>query len=177
MKSWLEGQKLSKAEYILSIILVSAIAFHLGAMVSLRTGLWGSIVHGDSMCPSITDGARVLSVEAGSREIRRGDIVSINLIFVPGQQGNALKRVVALPGEHIRIEGNQVFINGEILAEPYAWYQETSYIVMEQRLQANQYFVMGDNRLGSTDSRKVGPVSRDVIERVVIRVRQAGDKD
>lgn len=105
------------------------------------------------------------------RAVRRGDIVVFR--FPPDPRRDLIKRVVALPGETVEIRDKAVFVDGRLLEEPYAfhaddrtWPDEPG--IPEDRRQRDQvpalrvpprsYFVMGDNRDASNDSRFWGPV-------------------
>lgn len=96
------------------------------------------------------------------REVHRGDVVVFKYPNEPSQ--DFIKRVIALPGETIRIENKQVFINGERLDEPYVHFsdpREADHNVADPRrdnmaeltVGEGRYFVMGDNRDNSHDSR------------------------
>lgn len=84
-----------------------------------------------------------------------------------------IKRVIALPGEHVKIEDNKVYINGKLLDEPYL----QSGVITDKTgpyvdliVPENSLFVMGDNRGQSTDSRRFGCIPYDKIEsKVAIR--------
>ena len=91
---------------------------------------------------------------------RRGDIVYFQ---GPGSdRRHLIKRVIGLPGEEVEIRGGAVFINGQQLPEPYVVHKSTD---SEEavRLLLDEYWVLGDNRLASTDSRTWGPVPRENI--------------
>lgn len=88
----------------------------------------------------------------------RGDIV---ICFYPGREDRCVKRIVALPGETVKIVSGQVYVNGEPLEEPYLEHR-AGYHYPEITLAEDEYFVLGDNRPISHDSHShdVGPVSR-----------------
>lgn len=85
-----------------------------------------------------------------------------------------LKRVIGRPGDLLHAEDGCLYLNGERLAEPYLGGLPSIPgldVEWELSLDAGRYFVMGDNRLGSTDSRHFGPVTRDAIwGRVLVRL-------
>jgi signal peptidase I len=100
---------------------------------------------------------------------QRGDIV----ILRPPTNNSTdfIKRIIALPGERLLIRDGVVYINGHRLEEPYlpdAWTQQTNAGKWSQGngavIPPDQYFVMGDNRNRSQDSRFFGPISRDRID-------------
>lgn len=98
---------------------------------------------------------------------QRGDIV---VVRYPGDPDSAyyVKRVIALPGETLRIADGVVHINGEILPERYVNNQPTL-PDMELTIPANSYFTMGDNRTVSSDSRVWGVADkRFILGRVVL---------
>ena len=92
---------------------------------------------------------------------RRGDIV----ILRPPEDSrwHYVKRVVGLEGETIAISGGRVMINGQALEEPYAR-KPTEPAMEPRRIPEDAYFLMGDNRPNSEDSRSFGPVGRNRIE-------------
>lgn len=88
--------------------------------------------------------------------------------------GLIVKRVVGLPGETIAEKQGIMYADGQKLAEPYAWVREPAATAQFGRLESG-YFVMGDNRLMSCDSRRFGPIAREAIVGRVIRVLRSDD--
>jgi signal peptidase I len=117
-------------------------------------------------------GRKVLPV----REPRRGDIVVFKYPDEP--ERDFIKRVIGLPGDTLELRNKKVFVNGQALDEPYVHFLEpvamagasevTSFDVRERygpvRVPDNQYFVMGDNRDNSQDSRYWGFLPRSYIK-------------
>jgi signal peptidase I len=124
------------------------------------------IVQGASMQPTMYDGDRFLLNRWAyrCRQPARGDMV---VIKDPGHSDFALKRIVGLPLETIKIKGGHVYINEKELSEPYLTdgtrtlsptLKETWFV-----LGRNRYFVLGDNRKVSEDSRYYGSIRKDQI--------------
>jgi signal peptidase I len=82
-----------------------------------------------------------------------------------------IKRVIALPGDRLSIHNGQVWVNSEPVSEPYVHGVQTGCSrYCDLTLPAGEYFMMGDNRANSSDSRSFGPVAeRNVIGQVVLR--------
>ncbi|HXQ61578.1 MAG TPA: signal peptidase I [Acidimicrobiales bacterium] len=121
-----------------------------------------------SMTPTLMPGDRIL-VDKLSSTIHRGDIVVFQ--NPPADQGGPptlVKRVIGLPGERISSVGNQVLINGKTLAEPWlpplvGECVEASEHITPTTIPAGHYFVMGDCRGDSDDSRYWGTVPSALI--------------
>ncbi len=129
-----------------------------------------SVVRGSSMAPRIHDGDRILidhfSYLFG--EIARGDIVVLKYPLDPSV--DYIKRVIGLPGDEIEIDVDGVFVNGERLSEPYVSEQDP-FARVHLRVKQAHYFVLGDNRPRSCDSREFGLVPQDYIRgKVEVRV-------
>ena len=124
-------------------------------------------VQGQSMAPTLRQGDYVLvrPCERLSREPQRGDIVVVAMA-----EGSHLKRVVGLPSERLALTEGTLLIGGDRLSEPYL-HGLPAYLGLEASdfsLAVDEYFVMGDNRPRSTDSRHFGPVNRSTIEGTVV---------
>ncbi len=121
-------------------------------------------VEGTSMLPRLEDRDRlfinkfVYHFEA----IERGDIVVFHYPRDP--EKSYIKRVIALPGDRIRIDHGQVWVNGRPLRENYVpeQYRDTR-SMPEMVVPEDSYFMMGDHRSISSDSREFGPVERSLI--------------
>jgi len=121
-------------------------------------------VEGTSMMPSLEDQERIFVNKFVYRlePIQRGDIVVFRYPHDPSK--SFIKRVIGIAGDHIRIAGGRVFVNGGPLEEDYvpsAYEDERSY--PEMVVPPNSYFVLGDHRSLSNDSRDFGPVNQSFI--------------
>jgi signal peptidase I len=121
-------------------------------------------VEGTSMMPSLEDQERIFVNKFVYRleSIERGDIVVFRYPRDPSK--SYIKRVIGIAGDRIRIDGGQVYVNDEPLNEDYvpAVYADLrSY--PETVVPPNSYFVLGDHRSMSNDSRDFGPVNQGFI--------------
>ncbi|MBI4185649.1 signal peptidase I [Candidatus Berkelbacteria bacterium] len=104
----------------------------------------------------------------------RGDIIVFRAPEDPSQ--NYIKRIIALPGERVTIQDSTVSINGQRLAETYlnqnvASDDTSGSFFLEKQLGPTEYFVLGDNRNHSSDSRSWGPLpAPNIIGRVLVTV-------
>jgi len=179
-------------EFILEIIKVVALAFII--IVPIRVFLFQPFfVQGASMEPNFEDGQYLIINEFGYKEtnIKIGDhsILDIDSFkdierqrvvvfrYPLNPQKFFIKRVIGLPGEKIQIKDNKITIFNQEHPDGFIL-DEKSYIPISNQtkgdetitLSDNQYFVMGDNRLYSSDSRVWGPVSKeDIIGAVSLR--------
>ena len=122
-----------------------------------------TIVYGRSMEPNLHERQRLIVDKFTYRFFhspRRNDIVVIKL---PEVDELLVKRIVGLPYEMIAIENGVVYIDGTALAEPFP-HELYPQNMPPQRLGPLQYFVLGDNRGNSNDSRVFGPIMRDDIK-------------
>ena len=118
------------------------------------------IVPTPSMAPTLLIGDHVIVNKVAYKitKISRGDIVAL---YSPLERKDLVKRVIGLPGEEIFLSNDgKIYINGKELNEPYLPKNLEAYYNNEYfKLGEDQYFLMGDNRNNSSDSRVFGPVS------------------
>jgi signal peptidase I len=126
---------------------------------------------GRSMAPTLPDQQLYLLNRAAYlvREPQPKDIV---VLRDPETNAYAIKRIVAKPGDSVFVQGGKLFVNGELLREPYLdrgtkTYPDGHYKAQFWICGIDQYFVLGDNRNNSADSRVYGAVPRENILGVV----------
>ena len=133
------------------------------------------VVVGTSMYPTFYNGDYLIVDEISYRfgQPQRGDVIVFRPPLAP--KDHYIKRVVGLPGETVKVDGNAVTIinksnpNGFILTEKYVSSERSG--TTTTTLGSNQYFVMGDNREASSDSRIWGALNKDEITgRVLTRL-------
>jgi len=150
------------------MVVAAALAVLLGAGAG-RTFL-GSVyvVEGTSMDPTYPPGTHLYGTTI-STPLDRGDVVLLN----DGNEDYAVKRLIGLPGETVQLWRGQVFINRQMLVEPYLPKHTYTYPTPRAHrgatfiLGEGEYFVLGDNRLYSSDSRAYGAVRRKQIKQRV----------
>lgn len=121
-------------------------------------------VKGRSMQDTLQDGEVVFALRRRVHgEIRRFDVI---LCKYPNRKGLFVKRVVGLPGETVWIEEDVLYVNGEPVEETFPR-RKCLRPMTEKQLAMDEYFVLGDNRPASRDSRSVGPIPLESIVAVV----------
>jgi signal peptidase I len=123
-------------------------------------------VEGTSMMPALQDQERVFInkflYRFGIGNVERGDTV---VFWFPGDPTKSfIKRIIGLPGDTVEVRGGAVYVNGRLLAEPYVpeEYRDRN-SVGPVRVPEGQFFVLGDHRSSSNDSRNWGPVPKESI--------------
>jgi signal peptidase I len=121
-------------------------------------------VEGTSMLPRLVDHDRLFINKFAYHfeSIEHGDVVVFHYPRDP--EKSYIKRVIALPGDRLRIDDGQVWLNGKRLSEVYVPLQyRDARSLPEIIVPEDSYFVMGDHRSISSDSREFGPVDRSLI--------------
>jgi signal peptidase I len=121
-------------------------------------------VEGTSMLPVLEDQDRLFINKLAYRvgEIHRGDVVVF--LYPHDHEKSYIKRVIALPGDTLRIDHGQVYVNDTRVEESYVPRQfADDRSQPEMTVPQHEYFVMGDHRSVSSDSRDFGPVDRELI--------------
>lgn len=156
-------------EIILYFALVACITFLIIHFVGQRT-----VVNGVSMQPTLSDGDNLI---VDKLSYRFHDPDRFDIIVFPQEDGRYfIKRIIGLPGENVRIdEDGFIYINGEKLQESYGKEVMLDPGLAKDGIQlgADEYFVLGDNRNDSMDSRmaEVGPiVGEGIIGRAWLRI-------
>ena len=155
-------------ELILAIILSTIIMYFFKPIIICQT----------SMYPTLKDRDYVIISRQAYDMLetpRRGDIIvfQTDLDDEDGKDKNLVKRIIGLPGDIIEIDEGEVYLNGELLEEPYLNEPLMSGDMKEMIVPDGMFFCMGDNRGVSQDSRDdvIGCISKgDVLGRVVIRI-------
>lgn len=151
--------------WVFYLVFVVALTYVIITFVGQRT-----VVDGRSMNPTLNDGDNLIVEKLSYRfsDPKRFDVI----VFPPQGAPNEhyIKRIIGLPGETVRIdEEGTIYINGEVLEEDaeygFETIQDPGRAIEEITLAEDEYFVLGDNRNNSTDSRteKVGNVKRSTI--------------
>lgn len=151
-----QARKGYKKAIILLMVFATVILFRTFVMERI-------IVNGNSMFPTLTDSDVCIAVKYDI-EPERYDIV---IAKIGGQ--TLIKRVIGLPGETLEVKNGTVYIDGNPIDAEFDFSTENGGILSEPyTLEENEYFLMGDNRTGSYDSRDFGSVKKENIKGIVI---------
>lgn len=144
---------------ILEVIVLAVGVFLIVYLLILRPHK----IKGQSMHPNFPDGEYLLTekVTYYSKDPQRGDVV----VFKPPiSDDEFIKRVIALPGETVSVSNGKVYVNGQELKEDYIKVYTSGGGFLndgqEYTVPEGNYFVMGDNRPHSSDSRSWGPITK-----------------
>lgn len=121
-------------------------------------------VDGDSMKNTLKNGDILLLYKLGS--INRLDIIVLD---EEKDNEKIIKRVIGLPGETVAIKKGKIYINDKVIDDEYAYGETSDYDKVS--LEDDEYFILGDNRLISKDSRYFGPIKENEIKgKIVFRL-------
>lgn len=159
-------QKLTS--FILELLQVVVFAISIFLFVYLLI-LQPHKIKGASMEPNFHDGEYLLTDKVSYRlgEPKRGDVIVFRA--PPTYKDEFIKRIIGLPGEEVKVQNGNIYINGRELDEKYL--PKETYVMAGRFTQEGQtitvpedsYFVLGDNRDHSLDSRSIGTVERQYI--------------
>ncbi len=148
--------------------IIIAVVIALGISLILTFVAQRTIVSGNSMYPTLNDGESVL---VNKLAYKFGDVERFDVVIFPyynestGEEVYYIKRIIGMPGELIRIHNGLIYINGEMLTEYYGCYDDdlpyyNGLAGEEMYIGEDEYFVLGDNRNDSSDSRTMGCVKK-----------------
>lgn len=121
-------------------------------------------VKGDSMSPTYQNGS-ILIINKNYKEINRNDII----VFKKNSYDIYIKRVIGLPNETIYCENRNIYINDISIKDNFG---NTTDNFKKVTLKNNQYFVLGDNRNKSNDSRTIGFISKnEIIGKIIFQIK------
>jgi signal peptidase I len=154
--------------------IANLLLFLMAVYALLEMAVPRSVVLQISMNPTLSEGQRLLisRVSYLFSEPERGNIVVFETPDEQTDSATLIKRLIGLPGEMLEFRSQNVYINGVQLDEPYLNEAclPTNCEDGEWQIGADEYFMMGDNRNHSRDSRAFGPVTRDhLVGRALVR--------
>lgn len=130
------------------------------AVVLIRTFLFTPIkVNGMSMTPTLNHKDTMILNKIG---MKINDIKRFQIVVIKTSDSYLIKRVIGLPGETIEYKDEKLYINGKKIKDPY--YKNNTLDFDKVKIGKNEYFVMGDNRSNSIDSRIIGNIpEKDIL--------------
>ena len=162
---------MKKSQIVQGVIFLALLAM---IFFGVHAAIMRTDVEGSSMEPNLHDKQLMILVKAAywCTDPARGDVIVFRYPLDP--QREFVKRVIGLPGETIECKGGVVYIDGKPIAEPYV--QGTTYDFAATEVPEGFYFVMGDNRQNSSDSRSWGLLPREnIVGRVCFVFWPVGD--
>ncbi len=141
-------------------LIVEPLAIAIVLALGVRTALRLYVIPSASMLPTLVPGDHiVVTPYRFNATPKRGDIIVFRSTRT--QDELTIKRIVGIPGDLIETHAGRLVVSGHALPEPYVAAQATSGSIAPQIVPADSYFVLGDNRADSLDSRSWGALPRD----------------
>lgn len=174
MKKWRKSTTEAVISLIKQLIIIGAIVFIIQAFIFIPM-----TIEGKSMQNTVYQNDHIIFTRFG--KIKRQDVI----VFQTPSKEVYIKRIIGLPGDEIHYQGDKLYVNDKVVAEPYlkenihAFHKtvasdvpytgnfKASDITGTKRIPANTYFVLGDNRNLSKDSRTFGVIRRSQIMGIV----------
>lgn len=157
-------------DFVKTIVLIVVLAFVIRVFI-----IQPFIVDGESMETAFQNKDYLITekVSYHFRAPQRGEVIIFNPPDRPSE--NYIKRIIGLPGEQITIKDGSVYVNGERILEEYLSDSEKTLVSQKEgysiTLSSDEYFVLGDNRSHSRDSREIGPIPKqNIVGRVWFRL-------
>lgn len=163
-----DGKRISKVEKIETIVMTVVIIL-LAAMLYCKYFVFETVIVSGPSMQNTLQSNDVLLIKRG-KDYNYGDIIVFERNTFGEDNYDVIKRVIGLPGDTIKVQGKDVYRNGILIEEKYAYYDETklyNLIDKECVVGKDEIFVMGDNRCNSEDSRRYGVIKRSVVIGVV----------
>ena len=173
-------EQISRASWVRKRLLLCLCAFLLGMssatflMIKMDVQIYPeNKILGVSIAPHVTKQTPLIAISPAYHPIKLHDVVSVRTTYngKPTTSGiSYVKRVIGMPNETIRLQEHEIFVDGVKLDDPFGEYSRASFDNLEVRLENNEYFLMGDNRSNSQDSRHFGPFLYENINWVAIHI-------
>ena len=168
-------ERKERIKKILSVIIYFAIIFALVFVISFFF-IQKNVVLGDSMNPLLENGDEVLVDKLAYKifKPKRGDVIVFKFKYL--EDTYYVKRIIGLPGETVQIKGGKIYINDELYDESYGltdYIEDPGMAMSPITLKDDEYFVLGDNRGVSVDSRNrmvLAVKKSDIVGKVFLRI-------
>jgi len=161
---------LNAFEFIKTMIIIVALAFAIRVFI-----IQPFVVEGESMEPTFQSKDYLITekISYRLRTPKRGEIIIFNPPDKPSE--NYIKRIIAVPGDKVAVKSGSVYINDRVITEPYLNELDKTLVAQKEGyttvLKKGEFFVMGDNRSHSRDSREIGSIpGQNIISKVWFRL-------
>ena len=166
------GRRLGWLRQIVQCIVMAALAF-LSYLIISHFFFQSVRVVGRSMVPTLKDSQQYL-LNRWIYYVRAPQRLDVVVIRDPADNGFSVKRIIGVAGDSIDLKEGGVFVNGKKLSEPYLAPLTPTYPFRNTREEfiicgKDQYYLLGDNRMNSADSRSYGPISRNRILGLIVK--------